>query len=49
MASWFKKALQNPKRLLMLFGGAIFDDAMKLLDQDSGVGFLSFEIKEYRR
>jgi hypothetical protein len=49
MASWFKEALQDPKRLLLLLGGAIFDDAMKFLDQDASVGFLSFEVEEYRR
>ena len=49
MASWFKKALQNSKRLLLLFSGAIFDDPVKFLDQDARIGFLSFEIKKYGR
>src|SRR3984885_7744919 len=48
MASRFQEALQNSKRLLLLLGGAIFDDAMKFLDQDARVCFLSFEFEEYR-
>jgi hypothetical protein len=48
MASRIQEALQNSKRLLLLLGGAIFDDAMKFLDQDARVCFLSFEFEEYR-
>ncbi len=29
-SSWFKKAFQYPKRALLLFRSAIFNDAMKL-------------------
>jgi hypothetical protein len=49
MASRFQEALQNPKRQLLFFGGAIFDDAMKFLNQDARIGFLSFEFEEYLR
>ena len=45
--SRFKEALQNPKCLLLLFDSSIFDDAMEFLDQDTWVGFLSFEFEEY--
>ena len=46
MGSWFEQAFQNPKRLLLLFSGAIFDDAMEFLDQDSRICFLSFEFEK---
>jgi hypothetical protein len=49
MTSRLQESFQNSERLLLLLGGAIFDDAMKFLDQDAGVRLLSFEFEEYRR
>jgi len=49
MASRLQEPLQNSKRLLLLPGRAIFEDAMKFLDQDAGICFLTFEFEKFRR
>ena len=46
IALWLKQTLQDSKCLLLFSGCPVFNDAMKLLNQDTGVCFLSFEFEE---